>query len=216
MTEIWKDIKGYEGLYQVSNLGRVKVLERTVKHKGETTRILHEKIRKTNNNDVDLWKNGKRIVFTVSSLVAREFLTKENENDIVVHINEPDDNSVENLRYVSRRKFQSQIAKTREPKNLDIQKSLYNEAKKNSISLKMVHQRIAQGWSEEEAVSIPIKRKERTLKQKLYTYNEKVYTVNGLLEICTNGICKQTLKTRLFRGWSVDEAINIPAERKGR
>lgn len=30
MDEIWKDIEGYEGLYQVSNLGRVKFLERRV------------------------------------------------------------------------------------------------------------------------------------------------------------------------------------------
>lgn len=31
MEEIWKDIKGYEGLYQVSNLGRVKSLQRIIK-----------------------------------------------------------------------------------------------------------------------------------------------------------------------------------------
>ena len=30
--EIWKDIKGFEGQYQVSNLGRVKSLERTVEY----------------------------------------------------------------------------------------------------------------------------------------------------------------------------------------
>ena len=34
-TEIWKDIKGYEGLYQVSNLGRVKSLDRTIKQKSK-------------------------------------------------------------------------------------------------------------------------------------------------------------------------------------
>lgn len=28
MTEIWKDVKGYEGLYQISNLGRIKALEK--------------------------------------------------------------------------------------------------------------------------------------------------------------------------------------------
>jgi len=33
MAEVWKDIKGYEGLYQVSNLGRVKSLERTITRK---------------------------------------------------------------------------------------------------------------------------------------------------------------------------------------
>ena len=33
MKEVWKDIKGYEGLYQVSNLGRVKSLDRIVYQK---------------------------------------------------------------------------------------------------------------------------------------------------------------------------------------
>jgi len=32
MEESWKDIKGFEGLYQVSNLGRVKTLEKEVSH----------------------------------------------------------------------------------------------------------------------------------------------------------------------------------------
>lgn len=47
MTEIWKDIEGYEGLYQVSNFGRVKSLERRVKGKFPgTTQRIKEKIRK--------------------------------------------------------------------------------------------------------------------------------------------------------------------------
>lgn len=43
MKEIWKDIKGYEGLYQISNLGRVKSLQRKVKNKNGY-RIIKEKI----------------------------------------------------------------------------------------------------------------------------------------------------------------------------
>lgn len=31
MKEIWKDIQDYEGFYQISNLGRVKALQRTIK-----------------------------------------------------------------------------------------------------------------------------------------------------------------------------------------
>ena len=41
--EIWKDIKGYEGLYQVSNMGRIKSLKRKVKNKNGY-RIANEKI----------------------------------------------------------------------------------------------------------------------------------------------------------------------------
>ena len=42
--EIWKDILGYEGLYQVSNLGRVKLLPRKVNAKSNSCRMLYEKI----------------------------------------------------------------------------------------------------------------------------------------------------------------------------
>lgn len=47
MKEIWKDIKGYEGLYQISNLGRVKSLPRKGTH---TTKERILKLTKTNKN----------------------------------------------------------------------------------------------------------------------------------------------------------------------
>ena len=47
MTEIWKDIKDYEGLYQISNFGRVKALEKTVWN-GKAYLYFSEKIRKLN------------------------------------------------------------------------------------------------------------------------------------------------------------------------
>ena len=47
MTEIWKDIKDYEGLYQISNFGRVKALDKTVWN-GKTYLYFSEKIRKLN------------------------------------------------------------------------------------------------------------------------------------------------------------------------
>lgn len=46
MKEIWKDIKGYEGLYQVSNLGRVKSLKRYVKEKNGKCHLVEEQIKK--------------------------------------------------------------------------------------------------------------------------------------------------------------------------
>ena len=44
--EIWKDIKGYEGRYQVSNMGRVKSLERTVTRKNGLKLTIRERILK--------------------------------------------------------------------------------------------------------------------------------------------------------------------------
>lgn len=45
-TEVWKDIKGYEGLYQVSNMGRVKSLERIIIRKNGSKMPVKERILK--------------------------------------------------------------------------------------------------------------------------------------------------------------------------
>lgn len=53
--EIWKDIPGYEGLYQVSNLGRVKSLDRTIIIKNKFSkykRHYEEKITKIDNASI--------------------------------------------------------------------------------------------------------------------------------------------------------------------
>ena len=47
IQEIWKDIQGYEGLYQISNLGRVKSLERIIITNNGITKKISEKNIKT-------------------------------------------------------------------------------------------------------------------------------------------------------------------------
>lgn len=44
MSEIWKDIPGYEGMYQASNIGRVRSLDRVVGYKSDKTRVYPGKI----------------------------------------------------------------------------------------------------------------------------------------------------------------------------
>jgi hypothetical protein len=102
MEEIWKDIKGYEGLYQVSNLGRVKSLER-YKKCGNFFRIRKEKILKCNKNKfgyivVNLSKNKKISFFRVNRLVYEAFNGEIPQGMQVNHINEDKtDNRLENL-----------------------------------------------------------------------------------------------------------------------
>lgn len=109
--EIWKDIKGYEGLYQVSNLGRVKSLERR-SHKLSTggVRVYKAAIKKPETMKLDykrihLYKNGKLRKWLVHRLVAEMFLDAPVEPIEKMHVNHingvPSDNRVENLEWVT-------------------------------------------------------------------------------------------------------------------
>ena len=77
--EIWRDIEGYEGLYQVSNEGRVKALERTWIAGRLTPRYKNEGIMSIYKNNggyciVTLCKNGVRITKRVHRLVAETLI----------------------------------------------------------------------------------------------------------------------------------------------
>ena len=98
-TEIWKDIKDYEGLYQVSNLGRVKSL------KFGKERILSAATNATGYSLVALC-NGKTKAITVHQLVAMAFLNHKpcGYKLVVDHINTiKTDNRLENLQVITHR-----------------------------------------------------------------------------------------------------------------
>ena len=103
IEEIWKDIPNYEGIYQASNLGRVKSLERFRKGKNGSLASVKEKIFKPQIDHrgyyrVELWKQsiGKR--YKVHRLVWEAFNGSIPEGLQVNHINEvKTDNRLENL-----------------------------------------------------------------------------------------------------------------------
>ena len=107
MNEIWKDIKGFEGYYQVSNLGRVKSLERTVKSKGNGMMVIKERILRPSLNGsgypiVGLSKGSDHTSHIVHRLVAEAFIPNPDNLSDVNHINQDKtDNRAENLNWMS-------------------------------------------------------------------------------------------------------------------
>lgn len=108
MSGVWKSIKGYEGLYMVSNLGEVKSVERIETCKNGHVRKRREKIlipftSEKGYSIVSLSKNGKVKKELVHRLVANAFIPNPLKKPEVNHILEDrkDLNSIWNLEWVS-------------------------------------------------------------------------------------------------------------------
>lgn len=106
MKEIWKDIKGYEGLYQVSNLGNVKSLDRIIiskdKKRNIRGRILHLSICPDGYFFCHLCKNGKDKNCKVHRLVAETFIKNPDNYPCINHIDGNKlNNKIENLEWSS-------------------------------------------------------------------------------------------------------------------
>lgn len=106
--ENWKDVKGYEGFYQVSDLGNVRSLARDVYRQNGTfhhhveEKILVPGINRYCYQYVNLCKNGKRKVMTIHRLVAMAFLPNPENKPMINHKDEvKNNNSVENLEWCS-------------------------------------------------------------------------------------------------------------------
>lgn len=107
-NEVWLDIKDYEGLYQVSNLGRIKSIGHRIPIKNNFYRCSHDKIlkqklKKNGYLEVMLSKKSKKKIYSTHRLVGLAFLGEPiGERNIINHIDEQSTNNVlSNLEWVT-------------------------------------------------------------------------------------------------------------------
>jgi hypothetical protein len=107
---LWKDIEGYEGVYQINELGEVKSLRRFKKNNSGLQLVEEHTVREYDKSDnykkkykkVDLWKDGKSKTFLVHRLLAIAFIPNPENKPTVDHIDcDPSNNAIENLRWAT-------------------------------------------------------------------------------------------------------------------
>jgi hypothetical protein len=97
MKEAWKDVPGYEGIYEASTMGRVRSLKYDSHYRG---RILKGTTGKNGYKIIALWKDGRSKSETIHRVVAKTFLVNPLNKRTVNHKNgNKTDNRVQNLEW---------------------------------------------------------------------------------------------------------------------
>lgn len=97
-NEIWKAIEGFEGQYEVSNLGNIRIVGKTEKE----PRLRKLKVNTHGYIQVALSKYGKKKYFEVQRLVAKAFLPNPENLPVVNHKDQnPKNNNVDNLEWTT-------------------------------------------------------------------------------------------------------------------
>ena len=133
MTEIWKNIEGYEGKYQVSNLGRVKSMIGQEK-------VLHPKKHRNGHLQIGLHKDKKRKTMYIHRIVAQAFIPNPDNIACVNHKDEnPNNNNVDNLEWCTQ-KYNCNYG-TRVDRIMETKKQQYKKIYKysfNEYSIKII------------------------------------------------------------------------------
>ena len=161
MKEFWKDIKDFEGKYQISNHGEIKSLNF---NNTKEAKILKPKINKQGHLEITLNKNDKHYYREVSRLMIETYTDIElNRNLIITYIDGNKTNcDLTNLKVITRGKMQENTYDNN--KRYRQMHEYYGEilplkeiARRNNITAKIIRDRMAKlYWNVYEASEIPL------------------------------------------------------------
>lgn len=175
MEEIWKDVPGYEGWYQASNLGNIRSLKRrATKPNGEKAIYVRTKVLSPTKRGkggeylcIRLCSDNKRKSIQVHRLVAMAFIPNPNNYEQVDHINRnKSDNRVENLRWVTQSENQYNTDRNRLIEYKGEVKPMGKWAEQFGLRYHVLSSRLRYGWSIERALETPLDSK-RSLRRKV-------------------------------------------------
>lgn len=159
--EIWKDIKDYEGLYQISTFGRVRSLSREVESPRQKSYTLKSRILKAGKNKKGykryaLCKNGKTKTLMAHILVGEAFLGNPDNKNCINHRNSiKDDNYVLNLEWVSHREN--------------------NTHRYNKLNTHCKYPGVCRYWGQENKFAIQLNVKKRKITKGPFASQEEAY-----------------------------------------
>lgn len=204
MEEIWKDIPGFEGLYEISKTAivRNKITGKQLKIKPD----IHGRAR------TFLFKDRKRYDYQVGRLVAITFIPNPENKPKIRHIDGNKlNNNVENITWATCKEISDATWSRCTDKEIVFEGKTFNTeaaaARYYSISPKTFANRKHRGWTMEESLKI----KTNSFKggqPKIYIYKNKSYTMKQLEKI--TGIKRNTLQKRLDSGWGICEIVETP------
>ena len=164
MIEEWRDIAGYEGWYQVSNMGRVKSLKRRHNSHGHWCILDTERVMSFGTHGKGYFfvklapvnGNGKKRTISVHRLVAEAFVPNPDKLPQVDHINrDRKDNRADNLRWVTNGENQENTCVNNNLSAFGQTKSITRWSREYNISVTAIKQRLARGWDMEKILTIP-------------------------------------------------------------
>lgn len=209
MEEIWRDVPGYEGLYQASTEGNI----RSLNYNGTRGKIQNLK-RKENKKGyyrvVLCNKDHKKKEHQWGRVIALTFIPNpENKPEITYIDKDATNNKPENIKWATYREVS--IENLEDKHIIYDGKSFRNEkemAKYYNISETNYRRRKQRGWSLEETLSIPVNKSNCGGKPLYYNYYGKLMTLVQISE--QTGIKSETIQRRISEGWDLYNAAETP------